>query len=204
MADSSEYFNIGSFVSCKTCFREELQGEVLAFDSHVKILTLKCPSSSGRPSMFDIRLVNLSYVSQVTVMKEAPVAALPSLPSLNLGKLNNRAKRSIDEKQKLLQAMQSGVTPDGQKLFLTIRKTIDEVSWRGANIVVMDQVVIVPPYLVNNVGEKDPKKEGSAKAVNHIKKIVEKHHKDQQQAVRLNNGTSSQVVPEAQPVAQST
>lgn len=40
MADSSECFNIGSTVSCVTCFDEELQGEVLAFDSHVKLLTL--------------------------------------------------------------------------------------------------------------------------------------------------------------------
>ena len=41
MADTNnEYFNIGSIVNCKTCFNEEIQGEVLAFDQHVKILTL--------------------------------------------------------------------------------------------------------------------------------------------------------------------
>lgn len=39
-AESSEVFNIGSSVSCMTCFDEELQGEVLAFDPHVKLLTL--------------------------------------------------------------------------------------------------------------------------------------------------------------------
>lgn len=37
--------------------------------------------------------------------------------------LSNRAKKSIDEKQRLIEAMQSGVSPVGQKLFLHIRKT---------------------------------------------------------------------------------
>lgn len=40
MAESNECFNIGSTVNCKTCFNEDLQGEVVAFDPHVKLLTL--------------------------------------------------------------------------------------------------------------------------------------------------------------------
>ncbi|ROT66860.1 protein LSM12 [Penaeus vannamei] len=201
MADSSECFNIGSTVSCVTCFDEELQGEVLAFDSHVKLLTLKSPASSGRTSLCDIRMVNLSYVSQVTVLREAPVSSLPTLPSLNLTKLNSRAKRSIEEKQRLIQAMQSGVSPDGQKLFLTINKTLEEVTWKGVNILVMGQVLITPPYQSDNVREHKDGKEVSALQLNYIKKIVDKFHKDQQ-SMSMNNGTSATPVVEVQAVSQ--
>ncbi|KAK7072455.1 protein with role in RNA processing [Halocaridina rubra] len=202
MAESSECFNIGSLVSCKTCFNEDLQGEVLAFDPNVKLLTLKSAASSGRTSLCDIRMVNLSYVSQVTVIREAAASPLPSLPSLNLDKLNSRAKRSIEAKQRLIQALQSGVTPDGQKLFLTICKTIEEVTWMGPNILVMSQVIITPPYLPENVREHKDSKDSNMKTLNYIKKIVDKFHKDQQ-SVSLNNGTNvAPVVAEVQPVSQ--
>ncbi|XP_068231053.1 protein LSM12 homolog B-like [Palaemon carinicauda] len=202
MAESNEYFNIGSTVSCKTCFHEELQGEVVAFDSHVKLLTLKSVASSGRTSLCDIRMVNLSYVSNVTVLKEAAASPLPTLPSLNLDKLNSRAKRNIDAKQRFIQAMQAGVTPDGQKLFLTICKTIEEVTWVGPSILVMNHVVINPPYLPENVREHKDSKEPNMKTLNYIRKIVDKFHKDQQN-VSLNNGTSvAPIVAEVQPVSQ--
>ncbi|KAK3868535.1 hypothetical protein Pcinc_026083 [Petrolisthes cinctipes] len=189
-AESSEVFNIGSSVSCVTCFDEEFQGEVLAFDPHVKLLTLKSASSSGRTSLYDIHMVNLTYAKAVHVLREAAASPLPTLPSLNLSKLSTRAKRSIDEKQRLIEAMQSGVSPIGQKLFLAICKTIEEVKWTGSNILVMGQVVISPPYLLENVREQKEGKEANGKTLSYIKKIVEKFHKDQQ-SISLNNGTGA-------------
>ncbi|XP_045103362.1 protein LSM12 homolog [Portunus trituberculatus] len=202
MAESNECFNIGSTVTCKTCFNEDLQGEVLAFDPHVKLLTLKSPSSNGRSATYDIHMVNLSYVSQVTVMREAAGSPLPSLPSLNLSKLSNRAKKSIDEKQRLIEAMQSGVSPVGQKLFLHIRKTMEEVKWAGVSILVMGQVIISPPYQLENVKEQKEGKESNSKTLPYVKKLVDKFHQDQQ-SLSLNNGTSATpVVAEVQPVSQ--
>ncbi|KAK8389819.1 hypothetical protein O3P69_009071 [Scylla paramamosain] len=202
MAESNECFNIGSTVTCKTCFNEDLQGEVLAFDPHVKLLTLKSPSSNGRSATYDIHMVNLSYVSQVTVMREAAGSPLPSLPSLNLSKLSNRAKKSIDEKQRLIEAMQSGVSPIGQKLFLHIRKTMEEVKWAGVSILVMGQVIISPPYQIENVKEQKEGKESNSKTLPYVKKLVDKFHQDQQ-SLSLNNGTSATpVVAEVQPVSQ--
>ncbi|XP_063874303.1 protein LSM12-like isoform X1 [Scylla paramamosain] len=218
MAESNECFNIGSTVTCKTCFNEDLQGEVLAFDPHVKLLTLKSPSSNGRSATYDIHMVNLSYVSQVTVMREAAGSPLPSLPSLNLSKISgkavhlsmgrspsmpsNRAKKSIDEKQRLIEAMQSGVSPIGQKLFLHIRKTMEEVKWAGVSILVMGQVIISPPYQIENVKEQKEGKESNSKTLPYVKKLVDKFHQDQQ-SLSLNNGTSATpVVAEVQPVSQ--
>uniref|UniRef100_A0AAQ4S6Q4 Tetratricopeptide repeat, ankyrin repeat and coiled-coil containing 2b n=1 Tax=Gasterosteus aculeatus aculeatus TaxID=481459 RepID=A0AAQ4S6Q4_GASAC len=65
-----------------------------------------------------------------------------------------------------------GVSVDGQQLFQTIHKTIKDCKWQEKNIIVMDDVVISPPYQVENCKGK----EGSA--LSHVRKIVEKHFRD--------------------------
>ncbi|MPC63426.1 Protein LSM12 B [Portunus trituberculatus] len=86
--------------------------------------------------------------------------------------LSNRAKKSIDEKQRLIEAMQSGVSPVGQKLFLHIRKTMEEVKWAGVSILVMGQVIISPPYQLENVKEQKEGKESNSKTLPYVKKLV--------------------------------
>lgn len=64
-------------------------------------------------------------------------------------------------------ALQAGVSPEGQKLFSTISKTIPEITWNGANIVVFDNVTIRPPYKVDNVHGNT-----ESGAYKHVKKVV--------------------------------
>ncbi|KOX79673.1 Protein LSM12 like protein A, partial [Melipona quadrifasciata] len=115
-------------VACKTCYKEEIEGEVLAFDPQTKMLILK-----------------------VQVKREVSPTTSDPPQSLNLQKLNRRVRNQIEEKKKLVMALQAGVSPEGQKLFSTISKTIPEITWSGANIVVFDNVTIRPPYKVDNV-----------------------------------------------------
>ena len=37
---SSEYFTVGSLVTCVTCLDSEVEGEVLAYDQHAKMLII--------------------------------------------------------------------------------------------------------------------------------------------------------------------
>ncbi|XP_024001810.1 protein LSM12 homolog A-like, partial [Salvelinus sp. IW2-2015] len=69
-------------------------------------------------------------------------------------------------------AISAGVSVEGQQLFQTIHKTIKDCKWQEKNIMVMDDVVISPPYQVENCKGK----EGSA--LSHVRKIVEKHFRD--------------------------
>ena len=39
-SDGNEYFSVGSLVSCKTCYNQVIEGEVLAFDQPTKMLIL--------------------------------------------------------------------------------------------------------------------------------------------------------------------
>ncbi|XP_031413483.1 protein LSM12 homolog, partial [Meleagris gallopavo] len=51
-------------------------------------------------------------------------------------------------------------------------RSIKDCKWQEKNIVVMEEVVIAPPYQVENCKGK----EGSA--LGHVRKIVEKHFRD--------------------------
>lgn len=112
-------------------------------------------------------------MSEVQVKREVSPTTSEPPQSLNLQKLNRRVRNQIEEKKKLVMALQAGVSPEGRNLFSTISKTIQDITWNGLNIVVFDNVTIRPPYKVDNV-------HGNAEsgAYKHVKKVVEKHIKD--------------------------
>jgi len=149
------------------------EGEVLAYDPR-KVLVLKSASTSGRNSLNNVHMVNLSQPCEIQVLSEKR-EPLPDLPSLNTNRLNNKLRDQVERKRKQVMAFKVGVSPVGQKLFQAISKTIDEVVWNGENISVLKEVTIYPPYRPENVkGNTD------SKALKHVRKIVEKHIADQQ------------------------
>ncbi|KAF3853859.1 hypothetical protein F7725_014547 [Dissostichus mawsoni] len=112
----------------------------------------QCASSSGKPNLNDVILINLAYVSDVDIINDRTETP-PPLASLNVSKHGQK-------KDKLSQAyaISAGVSVEGQQLFQTIHKTIKDCKWQEKNIIVMDDVVISPPYQVENCKGK----EGSA------------------------------------------
>ncbi|XP_046423820.1 protein LSM12 homolog [Neodiprion virginianus] len=173
MAGVSDWFSIGSTVACKTCYNKEIEGEVLAFDPQTKMLILKCPATCGRMSLNDVHIVNLSLVSDVQVKREVSPTGGDPPQSLNLRRLNTRVRNHVEEKKRMVKALQAGVSPDGQKLFIAIAKTIQDITWSGPNIIVWKSVTIAPPYTLENIhGDEE------SKAYTHVRKVVEKYVKD--------------------------
>ncbi|XP_059618614.1 LSM12 homolog A [Phlebotomus argentipes] len=186
MAAVNDCFSIGSTVVCTTCFNQNIEGEVLAFDQSTKILILKCTAVSGNVKQHDVFMVNLSLCGDVQVKKE--VSTKPDPPqSLNLQRLTTRLRNTLEQKKRLVTALAAGVSPDGQKLFIAISKTIDQVTWSGPNIVVFNDVTISPPYKVDNVaGNPD------SKQLTYVKKIVEKYLTD---SAATSSATNNQGIP---------
>uniref|UniRef100_A0A8C4R8W5 LSM12 homolog b n=1 Tax=Eptatretus burgeri TaxID=7764 RepID=A0A8C4R8W5_EPTBU len=165
MAAPSECFSVGSRISCLTCLGQKIRGEVLAFDYQSKMLTLKCPSSSGRAHLSDVYLVNLALVKEVETLGESTEPP-PALTALNVTKLTRRMNTEVGEKMSHAHALSMGVTPEGLQLFQTIQKTIKDCKWNEKNIIVMDEVTISPPYRMENC------KGSEGNALVHVRKIV--------------------------------
>jgi len=173
--ETPECFQVGSEVACTTCFGQRLQGEVTAFDWQTKLLSIKNPSTSGKPGTFDISLINMNMVSAVSVIKEAADVPQP-LANLNYAKLMQRTQVALSEKQRAVLAIGVGVPAVAQRLYNTIAKTIDEIKWGGKDgkdISIMGSIFISPPYGLEGV-------RGHGPAFNHVRKIVEKFYRDEE------------------------
>jgi len=155
MTDSQqqEYFPVGATVQCVTCLGEKIEGEVVAFDRASKLLALKCyrqPAGSKKSRVQQLQLINVNLVQEANVVQEAPPASSQAqVPNFNYPKINKRAFEEAARKRRSL--CSDSVSPEGQKLFVTIRKTIEDVQWDGDNILVLSSVVISSPYKTENV-----------------------------------------------------
>lgn len=67
-------FTPGQVIACTTCFDQELEGEVVAFDYDRRVLVVKRPSAK-QSTNFDVHLVNLRCVSGCEIRKEAKSAS---------------------------------------------------------------------------------------------------------------------------------
>jgi len=180
-------YPIGSKITAKLVTNETMKGEVVAFDPNFKIVIIK--SASGRPGHHNVSIVNLSHCAEIKVDEEGKES--PSeMQDLNTQRLQERLRTQIERKKKLITAFKAGISPEGQKLFQYINKTLDDVMWQGDKIQVMNKVVIEPPYKVENVKLRQGLKEddSTVKNLNHVRKIVEKHLGDQ-------DGTKSNASP---------
>ncbi|XP_032812932.1 protein LSM12 isoform X2 [Petromyzon marinus] len=113
MAAPNDYFSVGSQVACVTCLGQKIHGEVLAFDYHSKMLTLKCPSSSGKVGVCDVLLLNLALVSEVDILAESSEPP-PVLTSLNTNKIWWQANRLSGELTELPATHPPISIPDGK------------------------------------------------------------------------------------------
>eukprot|EP00095_Tigriopus_kingsejongensis_P010164 maker-scaffold202_size261857-snap-gene-0.17 protein:Tk10164 transcript:maker-scaffold202_size261857-snap-gene-0.17-mRNA-1 annotation:"protein lsm12 homolog" len=189
------HFNPGARVKCTTCFQDEFEGEVMAFDLNSRMLVLKMAASHRPSSHHDVQMLNLKFMKDVQVLSEGPEPTTPvDPPTLNVQRLKTRISQNLERKARQIKAFKAGVPKEGQRLFQTISKTIDEIEWNGGSIVVMNKVTIAPPYKTENI-----KGASDSKAVLHITKIVEKHLEDERKLLETQTGptTAQASTPEA-------
>ncbi|OQR76729.1 protein LSM12-like [Tropilaelaps mercedesae] len=180
---SHEVFQRGSVVSVETPFNDRFQGEVVAFDEANKALLLKSSSiGQNQRKTTDVRMVNMAYVTNVTIEMEASTHDGPRAPPVhvNIEKISSRMAKHADERRKMAAAIAGGVSAEGISLFIAVRKTIEEVSWQGKDIMVMNSVRIQPPYRPENCVPVSRLHAVGKQPVAHIQKIVEKHLNDVQ------------------------
>jgi len=159
----------GAIISCQTNLGDQIAGEVMGYDEESKAVIVKS-TPAGKPqqkSIFDITIVNLNLIDEANFhIEEQPYGELPVLPEIDRSKIDLRLKKAKGR-------IGIGVTKEAQQLFDFIRKTIQECQWDKQNILVLDEVEIVPPYKSENCCMISGK---NKKTVDYIKNIVNKFH----------------------------
>lgn len=165
---------IGGTIKCVTCLGNTVQGKVIAYDQQTKMLALRSVAVN-KPGQYDYSMVNVSWCSNLEIIEE-PSEPPETLSNLNIHKLERRKKINIDNKNKEINSLGTDVTPLAQHLYFTILKTLNEVAWDEKNIVVMNSVVINPPYTDTSCRGLNEKTNNTA--VEHVRKIVKKFNEE--------------------------
>lgn len=168
-------FEPGQQVRCETRFDDVYEGEVVAFDLNSNILIIKSPSSSGNTSNRDLHLLMLDSMRDVKLLEESQADCAKDLPNLEMRFIQSRQKTALTERLQLVDAVSKGVSKDGISLFLSLTKKYDrpeDLGWNDkVKIVVMNSVIIKPPYKESDCELLNPK---SSEALGYVKSIVRK------------------------------
>ncbi|EDV92211.1 LSM12 homolog A [Drosophila grimshawi] len=197
----NDCFSIGSTVLCTNCFKEEVEGEVLAFDHNTKMLILKCHSKTTE-DLSDVYVMNLSLCSNVQVIKECNGNFIDDPQKLNLEQVKMRLRKTLERRQDYLKSKNADVSPEAQELYRAIAKQLGshEVSWQGQNIQILNEVTVSPPYRVDNVVSSSD----NETACNYIKRIIKQFFITRPSAALENtHGTASSSSASVSPSSSS-
>ncbi len=161
-----------------------VEGTVFAYDARLNLVVL-CSPLPGREDLFEVYVVRASHVSEVEVLSEATTKGRPfvplylggggssapqdSLPALDLGKLYELERRSVQRAQERLGKLGRGVSKLAQLVFDALDKTLP-CRWDGQNIIVLDSVRVAPPYTVDTIHATD----GDQAAAQRVRLVLER------------------------------
>ena len=169
-------FEPGQQVQCETRFKDVFKGEVVAFDLNSNILIIKSPSTSGNNAQHDLHFLVLDSVADVKLLEEQQHGdSSNDLPSIDMKSISLKKDDEIQKRRRLIQAVECGVSLEGISLFTVISKTLHrptDIAWKDkVKIVVMNAVVISPPYKESDCASLDAATKDS---VTYVKNIVRK------------------------------
>jgi len=194
-------YPVGSKITAKLNTGAVMKGEIVAYDAEYKVVIMRTPGS--RPGHHNVSILNVVNCAEIKVDEECKEAP-GGMPEMSMQKLEERRRVQTERKMKLITAFKAGISPDGQKLYQQINKTLDEVMWQNDKILVMNKVIIEPPYRLEHVRIKQGIKEDDStlKNLNHIRKIVERFSESEN--TKPIAGGSSSTTPSGTPVSGST
>jgi hypothetical protein len=64
-----EAITVGTTVTCRTCLNTEIEGEILAFNTHTKMVIIKPTLALDQPLRKGIHMVNKDYVKTISIVR---------------------------------------------------------------------------------------------------------------------------------------
>lgn len=192
-------FPIGTQLHVETCFGDQLTGEVVTYEHSVKMLILSCPAKDAKGNNCRNRcIINLDFCKDLHIIQESkpsPPDILSGTPArLNLQhvcimyacsyplhlteflsfQLDQRLQQTVEQREYLLRSRNELASPCGRQLFQFLSKHFgqNEVKWQLESIVVLQQVVVTPPYHMCDISTT----RNCPKLLNYVQRLVAKFH----------------------------
>ena len=100
-----ETITVGTTVICRTCFAKEIEGEVLAFNAHTRMVVIKPISISGQHLRSGMHMVNLDFVKDIRIMRMCTNKP-PERTNFEIERLNTSMEEGV-EREKLVLPMEA-------------------------------------------------------------------------------------------------
>ncbi|KAL9548947.1 hypothetical protein MBANPS3_005439 [Mucor bainieri] len=154
---------VGRAIKIKTASNEEVEGLVYTYDRTTNCLVIDYSSTSntntttqqqqqaGRNLSF--RIIKISHIKEIISLGEGTNSNsrkdyLP-VSQVQVDRLKSRESEALKGFQSQVSKIGVGVTKEGQDIFNALSKTLP-CRWSKDTIVVMDEILITPPYGVEN------------------------------------------------------
>ncbi|POM59467.1 hypothetical protein PHPALM_31798 [Phytophthora palmivora] len=153
---------VGAKVRVLTTTQETFEGIIFTLDPVANFLVLE--EQNGAKSK--TRIFQLEALQKVQVLEPAPAGLQLTLPVISDEELQRVEQRNKGLAERALASIGQGVTAEAQAIFDALNKTMP-CEWEGANIRVMGEVVIKPPYHPQNCVS------ANTQVLSRVKKVLE-------------------------------
>ncbi|KAK4519611.1 Sodium- and chloride-dependent GABA transporter 1 [Mucor velutinosus] len=151
---------VGRPIKIKTASNEQVEGLVYTYDRTTNCLVIDYSNTSntntttqqaGRNLSF--RIIKISHIKEIISLGEGISSSnkkdyLP-VNQVQVDRLKSRESEALKGFQSQVSKIGVGVTKEGQDIFNALSKTLP-CRWSKDTIVVMDEILITPPYGVEN------------------------------------------------------
>ncbi|KAI7902996.1 anticodon-binding domain-containing protein [Cokeromyces recurvatus] len=168
---------IGSTIRLKTAFDEEVEGLIYTCDRITNCIVIDCSHKDNKTSNrknCNFRIIKISHIKEILFLTATTNGVKDYMPinQIYIDRLKQRESEVMKGVKNEVSKIGIGVTKEGQDIFNALSKTLP-CRWSKDTIIVMDEILITPPYGVN-----DCKANASSSALlARIKKVLEGERK---------------------------
>ncbi|KAL3230522.1 hypothetical protein RNJ44_00971 [Nakaseomyces bracarensis] len=169
---------LGFRVRITNVLHDVVEGKVYSYNSTSNTLTIQLPKRTQTTPSF--KIIKCSFIKTLEVIGDKPSynsfkkqQIKPSL--VNIDRVQTLLNSRIASSKKEMDMKKRGITREAQYVFDALSRTVSDTRWDGKNIVVLDDIIIAPPYKIENICSLS---EHSNQSLNLIHRIIEKSWKD--------------------------
>ncbi|EPB82099.1 hypothetical protein HMPREF1544_11181 [Mucor circinelloides 1006PhL] len=150
---------VGRAIKIKTASNEEVEGLVYTYDRTTNCIVIDYSNSTSNANTtaqtgrnLSFRIIKISHIKEIVSLGEGISSNRKDYLPINqvqVDHLKSRESEALKGFQSQVSKIGVGVTKEGQDIFNALSKTLP-CRWSKDTIVVMDEILIAPPYGVEN------------------------------------------------------
>ncbi|KAJ2156415.1 hypothetical protein GGF46_005205 [Coemansia sp. RSA 552] len=150
----------------------QIEGVLFTYDVYSGVVALVAGQGGAQQGAakreYGVHLVKAANIKDVRVVGGDSGIAVPEIRPVAPGEVEGRKQRALVQAQGRAARIGVGVSDQAQTIFEALAKTLP-CRWDGARIIVLDEVLIEPPYVAESCRELTP----DAFSLLRVKKVLQ-------------------------------